>query len=92
MRTARSKNRGHDPSSRRTLGPHHRRTFWTRGYRHDVLETIEEPSANAGNQAELLAIREIASGKFLVVIYKRDRSNGRIRDNGVSNPSIPSVG
>jgi len=63
------------------------------GYLHDVLETIEEPSAiYAGNQAELLAIREIASGKFLVVIYKRDRSNGRIRDNGVSSPSIPSVG
>jgi hypothetical protein len=41
------------------------------GYYFDVLETIEEPKAiYKGNGGELLAIKEIESGKYIVVVYK----------------------
>jgi hypothetical protein len=41
------------------------------GYYFDVLETIEEPQAICkGNGGELLAIKEIESGKYIVVVYK----------------------
>ena len=39
------------------------------GYYYDVLEIIEEPDAvYEGKEGELLAVREIESGKYLVVI------------------------
>jgi len=41
------------------------------GYYFDVLETIEEPQAiYKGNGGELLAVKEIESGKYIVVVYK----------------------
>ena len=41
------------------------------GYFHDVLETISRPLAVfEGNSGELLATREIAHGKYLVVVYR----------------------
>jgi hypothetical protein len=40
------------------------------GYLYDVLETIETPvTIFAGNAGELLASREIDSGKYIVVVY-----------------------
>jgi len=41
------------------------------GYYFDVLETIQEPEAiYKGKVEELLAVKEIESGKYLVVVYK----------------------
>ncbi|HZF11811.1 MAG TPA: hypothetical protein VFE33_23740 [Thermoanaerobaculia bacterium] len=41
------------------------------GMRLEVLATISEPARIvAGQQGELLAIREIESGKYLVVVYR----------------------
>lgn len=41
------------------------------GYLHDVLETIQDPAAIfEGNAGELLAAREIGSGKYLVAVYR----------------------
>jgi len=41
------------------------------GYYFDVLETIQEPEAiYEGKVEELLAIKEIEPGKYLVVVYK----------------------
>jgi hypothetical protein len=41
------------------------------GYLFDVLETIEQPLAIfEGNASELIAAREIATGKYLLVIYR----------------------
>jgi hypothetical protein len=41
------------------------------GYLYDVLETVQEPLAVfAGNAGELLAAREIESGKYLVAVYR----------------------
>lgn len=41
------------------------------GYLYDVLETIQEPQAVfEGNSSELLATREIVSGKYIIVVYK----------------------
>ncbi len=41
------------------------------GYYFDVLETIEEPEAiYEGKSEELIAIKEIETGKYMVVIYK----------------------
>jgi len=49
------------------------------GMRLDVLETVANP-ANifAGGAGELLAAREIESGKFLVVVYRESEDNGFI--------------
>lgn len=41
------------------------------GYYFEVLETIEEPEAiYEGKFDELIAVREIAKGKYIVAIYK----------------------
>ncbi|TMC14106.1 MAG: hypothetical protein E6J33_12205 [Chloroflexi bacterium] len=41
------------------------------GALYDVLETITDPAAiYAGNEGEMLAIREVGNGKFLVVVYR----------------------
>ena len=41
------------------------------GMRLAVLETVAEPERIlAGNQNELLAVREIEPGKYLVVVYR----------------------
>jgi len=41
------------------------------GYYFEVLETIQEPEAiYEGEAEELLAVKEIEPGKYLVVVYK----------------------
>lgn len=41
------------------------------GYLYDVLETVQEPLAVfEGNEGELLAVREIETGKFIVAVYR----------------------
>ena len=41
------------------------------GYLYDVLETIQEPLAiYEGNTGELIAAREITTGKYLIVVYR----------------------
>lgn len=41
------------------------------GYLYDVLETIETPLAIfEGNSGELLAAREIETGKYIIVAYR----------------------
>lgn len=41
------------------------------GYYFEVLETIQEPGAiYEGKVGELLAVKEIEPGKYLVVVYK----------------------
>lgn len=41
------------------------------GYYFEVLETIQEPQAiYEGKVGELIAVKEVETGKFLVVIYK----------------------
>ena len=41
------------------------------GYYYEILETINNPGfVYNGNQGELLAVKEISPGKFLVVVYK----------------------
>jgi hypothetical protein len=45
------------------------------GYYYDVLETVQEPTAvYEGKDGELLAVKEIEDGKYLVVIYKEANS------------------
>jgi hypothetical protein len=41
------------------------------GMRLEILETVAEPKQIlAGNQNELLAVRKIEAGKYLVVVYR----------------------
>lgn len=41
------------------------------GYLYDILETIQAPAAIfEGNTGELLAAREIETGKYLVAVYR----------------------
>jgi hypothetical protein len=45
------------------------------GYLYDVLETIQEPLAVfEGNAGELLATREIESGKYIIAVYRETSS------------------
>lgn len=47
------------------------------GMRADVLETIRDPQrVLAGGVGELLAVREIASGKWLVAVYRELTDDG----------------
>ena len=40
------------------------------GYQFEVLETVQEPEAiYEGNAQELLAVKEIEPGKYMVVVY-----------------------
>ena len=49
------------------------------GYRLDVLETVIEPlRILAGGAGELLAIREVELGKYLVVVYRELIGDGFI--------------
>src|SRR5438874_12128027 len=49
------------------------------GIRYDVLDVITQPDKIvAGNDGELLAIKEITDGKFLVVIYRETELDGFI--------------
>jgi len=44
-----------------------------------VLQAISDPERIfAGGNAELLAVREIESGKWLVVVYREDEQDGFI--------------
>lgn len=41
------------------------------GYLYDVLEAVQEPLAVfEGNTGELLAAREIETGKYIIVVYR----------------------
>jgi hypothetical protein len=41
------------------------------GYLFDVLETVQEPLAVfEGNEGELLAAREIETGKYIIAVYR----------------------
>ena len=45
----------------------------------EILETVAEPEQIlAGNQKELLAVREIEPGKYLVVVYRELNFDGFI--------------
>jgi hypothetical protein len=47
------------------------------GLRTPVLQTIAQPDrVLAGGAGELLAVREIDTGKFLVVVYREKPSDG----------------
>lgn len=49
------------------------------GMREEVLETVSEPlRILAGNQGELIAMREVETGKFLVVPYREMAADGFI--------------
>lgn len=41
------------------------------GYLYDVLETVQDPIAIfEGNEGELLAAREVETGKYIIVVYR----------------------
>ena len=47
------------------------------GLRLEVLTTIDEPlRILAGKEGELLALREVAPGKYLVVVYRELEGDG----------------
>ena len=47
------------------------------GMRADVLETVRDPQrVLSGGAGELLAVREIASGRCLVVVYRERPEDG----------------
>ncbi len=47
------------------------------GFRLEVLETVANPvGIYAGNAGELLAVREIEAGKFLVAVYRESATDG----------------
>jgi len=49
------------------------------GLRLEVLETIANPTAIfTGNRGELLAVREVEPGKYLVVVYRESQQDGFI--------------
>jgi hypothetical protein len=49
------------------------------GLREEVLETVSSPEKiYTGKQGELLAVREINEGKYLVVVYRESGDDGFI--------------
>ena len=49
------------------------------GMRLEVLETVSQPArVLAGGEGELLAVRELEVGKFLVVVYRELENDGFI--------------
>ncbi len=50
------------------------------GYLYDVLETVQEPvEVFEGNEGELLATREVGTGKYIIVVYRElDQEDGFI--------------
>jgi hypothetical protein len=48
-------------------------------YRKAILDTIHNPDeVYAGNHGELLAVKRVKAGKFLVVVYREERTDGFI--------------
>jgi hypothetical protein len=49
------------------------------GLRSEIIETVANPTAIfAGNRGELLAVREVEPGKYLVVVYRESPQDGFI--------------
>ncbi len=49
------------------------------GLRLEIMETVANPAEIfAGNQGELLAVREVEPGKYLVVVYRESQQGGFI--------------
>jgi hypothetical protein len=49
------------------------------GLRLEIMETVANPAEIfAGNQGELLAVREVEPGKYLVVVYCESQHDGFI--------------
>ena len=49
------------------------------GLRLEIVETIADPTEIfAGNRGELLAVREVEPGKYLVVVYRESQHDGFI--------------
>ena len=49
------------------------------GLRLEILETVANPTEIfAGNHGELLAVREVEPGKYLVVVYRESQHDGFI--------------
>jgi hypothetical protein len=59
------------------VGPHHRRALRTGGAALDVLEAVSEPDrVLAGQYGALMAVREMKTGKHLVVVYNEEKDDG----------------
>jgi hypothetical protein len=49
------------------------------GLRSEIIETVANPAEIfAGNQGELLAVREVEPGRYLVVVYCESQQDGFI--------------
>jgi hypothetical protein len=49
------------------------------GLQLEIVETVANPTEIfAGNQGELLAVREVELGKYLVVVYRESQQDGFI--------------
>jgi len=49
------------------------------GLRLEIMETVANPAEIfAGNQGELLAVREVEPGKYLVIVYRKSQHDGFI--------------
>jgi hypothetical protein len=49
------------------------------GLRLEIMETVANPAEIfAGNQGELLAVREVEPGKYLVIVYRESQHDGFI--------------
>jgi hypothetical protein len=49
------------------------------GLRLEIMETVANPTEIfAGNRGELLAVREVEPGKYLVVVYRESQQDGFI--------------
>ena len=49
------------------------------GLRSEIMETVANPTAIfAGNRGELLAVREVEPGKYLMVVYRESQPDGFI--------------
>jgi hypothetical protein len=49
------------------------------GLQPEIVATVADPTAIfAGNQGELLAVREVEPGKYLVVVYRESPQDGFI--------------
>ena len=47
------------------------------GLRAEVLQTVKQPERIlAGNEGEFLAVREMAQGKYIIVVYRELKDDG----------------
>lgn len=47
------------------------------GLRAEVLQTVKQPErVLAGNEGEFLAVREMAQGKYIIVVYRELKDDG----------------